>query len=466
MEHMRGPRPAREIVRPLPVDRLIRPFQEFARFGAAGGIVLMLAAIAAFVIAQTDLYEAYHEFFLHVIKIGLDDWIIDVPLGKSVKPLTLELFINDALMAIFFLFVGLEIKREILVGELSSPRKAALPIAAAIGGMALPAAIFFAFNYGHADSIKGWGVPMATDIAFALGVLMLLGSRIPPSLKVFLTSLAIVDDLGALAVIAIFYTDQLNIDALRNAALVVAILMAHNLLGVKKILPYLLFGLPLWYFVLESGVHATIAGILLAMTIPARQRIDPDSFLKSNRESLEVFEQAKNRTPDVRRNRDMIAAARTIELNCEHIEPPLHRLEHKLAGLCAFFIIPLFAFANAGVHLGADTEITNRVTLGVVVGLVIGKPVGVLGACLIASLLRLGELPRGVTWHHLHGASWLAGIGFTMSLFIANLAYKNAPNHLDEAKIGILAASVIAGVIGILILLLTTKAPKRDENAD
>ncbi|MFI4896291.1 MAG: Na+/H+ antiporter NhaA [Phycisphaerales bacterium JB059] len=462
MEPVRAPMPALKRVKPLPVDRLIRPFQDFARFGAAGGIVLMLSAIAAFVIAQTEFYEAYHKFFLHVIKIGLDEWIIDVPIGKSVKPLTLELFINDALMAIFFLFVGLEIKRELLVGELSSLRRAAMPFAAAAGGMVVPGLIYAAINWGT-PQVNGWGAAVATDIAFALGVLMLLGSRVPASLKVFLTSLAIVDDLGALGVIAIFYTEQLNIDALRNAGIVVAILMAHNLLGVKKIHPYLLLGLPLWYFVLESGVHATIAGILLAATIPARQRIDPDAFLESNRNALDVFEQAKSQTADVRRNRELIAAARTIELNCEHIEPPLHRLEHKLAGLCAFFIIPVFAFANAGVHVGAETELTGRVTLGIVAGLVIGKPLGVMAACFLAFKLRLGDLPRGVNWHHLHGAAWLAGIGFTMSLFIANLAFKASPENLDQAKIGILAASILAGTIGLSLLLLTSKKTKNTE---
>ena len=458
MEPFRGPRLALEKVKPLPVDRLIRPFQDFARFGAAGGIVLMLAAIAAFVIAQTDFYESYRQFFLHVIKLGLDDWIIDVPIGKSVKPLTFELFINDALMAIFFLFVGLEIKRELLVGELSSLRRATMPFAAAAGGMIVPGAIYAAINWGT-PQVNGWGAAVATDIAFALGVLMLLGKRVPASLKVFLTSLAIVDDLGALAVIAIFYTEQLNTDALRNAGIIIAILMAHNLLGVKKIHPYLLFGLPLWYFVLESGVHATIAGILLAATIPARQRINPDAFLESNRNAMDVFEKAKTQTDDVRRNRELIAAARTIELNCEHIEPPLHRLEHKLAGLCAFLIIPVFAFANAGVHVGGGVEATSRVTLGIVAGLVIGKPLGVLLSCYIAFKLRLGDLPKGVTWHHIHGAGWLAGIGFTMSLFIANLAFKDSAHDLDQAKIGILGASILAGIIGLSVLLLTTKPP-------
>ncbi len=459
MESAPGPKAARDQAPPLPVERLIRPFQDFARFGAAGGIVLMLSAIAAFVIAQTDLAEAYEKFFQHVIQIGLDEWVLKVPLGDYAKPLSLELFINDALMAVFFLFVGLEIKRELLVGELSSPRKAVLPFAAAAGGMIVPGAVYAAINWGT-PQVDGWGAAVATDIAFALGVLMLLGKRVPAALKVFLTSLAIVDDLGALIVIAVFYTDQLDIDALRNAGFILAMLIGANLLGVKKITIYLLLGIPLWFFVLQSGVHATIAGILLAACIPARQRIDPDAFLDSNRHALDVFEAAKQQTADIRRNRELIAAARTIELNCEHVEPPLHRLEHKLAGLCAFLIIPIFAFANAGVHVGSGTELTSRVTLGIVAGLVIGKPLGILLACLIAVKLRLGELPCGVTWHHIHGASWLAGIGFTMSLFIANLAFKDSPHDLDQAKIGILSASILAGVIGLGVLLLTTKAPK------
>ncbi len=445
--------------KPLPVDRLIRPFQEFARFGAAGGIVLMLAAIAAFIIAQTALYEDYHALFQHVLKIGLDDWVIDVPLGKTQKPLSLELFINDGLMAVFFLFVGLEIKRELLVGELSTIRKASLPIAAAVGGMLVPGLIYAAINWGT-PQVDGWGAAVATDIAFALGVLMLLGKRVPTPLKVFLTSLAIADDLGALAVIAIFYTESLNTDAARNAGIVLMMLMALNWLGVKKVLPYLILGLPLWYFTLESGIHATIAGVILAATIPARERVDPDAFLESNRNALDVFERAKAQAPNIRKNPDLLAAARTIELNCEHVEPPLFRLEHKLAGLCAFLIIPVFAFANAGVHLAEDSELTSRVTLGIVAGLVIGKPLGIFAISFLAVKLRIADLPRGVTWNHIHGAGWIAGIGFTMSLFIANLAFKDSRHDLDQAKIGILLASIIAGVIGLTVLLLTgTKTP-------
>ncbi len=458
------PKPALFKAKPLPVDRLIRPFQDFARFGAAGGICLMLAAIAAFIIAQTQLYEDYHAFFGHVIKIGLDEWIIDVPLGKTEKPLTLELFINDALMAVFFLFVGLEIKRELLVGELSTIRKASLPIAAAAGGMLFPGLIYAAINW-DTPQINGWGVAVATDIAFALGVLMLLGSRVPTSLKVFLTSLAIADDLGALAVIAIFYTESLNVEAMRNAGIILALLMAHNWLGVKKLHPYIILGLPLWYFTLESGIHATIAGVLLAATIPARERVDPDAFLESNRNALDVFEKAAKQAPNVRKNPDLLAAARTIELNCEHIEPPLFRLEHKLAALCAFVIIPVFAFANAGVKIADDTELTSRVSIGITAGLVLGKPVGIFLVSFLAVKLRLADLPKGVTWGHIHGAGWLAGIGFTMSLFIANLAFKDSKHDLDQAKIGILAASILAGAIGLTILLLTKRPPPQAEPA-
>jgi NhaA family Na+:H+ antiporter len=372
-------------------------------------------------------------------------------------------WINDLLMAVFFLVVGLEIKREILVGELASPKRAALPIFAALGGMIAPAAIFAAFNWGNAAAMPGWGVPMATDIAFAVGVMAMLGRRVPNSLKVFLLSLAIVDDLGALIVIAVFYTAEPQFVYLGYAFGVVGVLMAMNKLRVRWITPYLVLGLPLWYFVFMSGVHATIAGVLLAMTIPAHARVNPVNFAYSTRRALELFEEAED-DPDTHISQSAVrqAAVYAMIKNAKFVLPPLLRMETTLHPWAAFLIIPVFALANAGipVHGGVGEAVSGSVSLGVIAGLCVGKPLGITLAALIAVKLGIASLPRGVTWRHIAGAGMLGGIGFTMAIFIANLAYDTDPVNLEHAKLAILVASTISAVGGAVILATCRSAPE------
>jgi Na+:H+ antiporter, NhaA family len=347
--------------------------------------------------------------------------------------------------------VGLEIKREILVGELASARRAALPLAGAVGGMAVPALLYVAVN-GSGPGAAGWGIPVATDIAFALGVLALLGSRIAVGLKVFLTALAIVDDIGAVLVIALFYTAEVSLGALAFAAGFLLVLLACNWSGVRHPAPYAVAGVALWLAFLESGVHATVAGVLLALTIPARTRIDAREFLARSRQALEGFARAGVAGADVLTSRAHQEAILEIETAAEQAQAPLQKMEDKLHALVAFGIMPLFALANAGVALTGGAQLIGApVTLGVVLGLVLGKPFGITLATWLAARAGVAERPSELSWRMLHGAAWLGGIGFTMSLFIAGLAF-DTQEQLTEAKIGILAASVLAGTVGWLVL--------------
>lgn len=371
-------------------------------------------------------------------------------------------WINDLLMAIFFLVVGLEIKREILVGELASPKRAALPIFGALGGMIGPALIFVAFNMGK-ETIGGWGIPMATDIAFAVGILAMLGSRIPNSLKVFLTSLAIVDDLGALVVIAVFYTDNLALEYLGYAGIVIGILAFMNLLRVRWITLYLAMGLPLWYFVYMSGVHATIAGVLLALTIPAHARVNAVNFVFSTRKALDVFENAHDDPDhDVKQSSVRRASVNAIIKNARQVLPPLHRIEYVLHPWAAFIIIPIFALANAGIeiHGGIGENLTDPAAIGIILGLFVGKPLGIIALCWFACAIKVASLPMGVSWRHILGAGMLGGIGFTMAIFIANLAYANSQSHLEHAKLAILVASALSAVGGAIILMSCKSKPE------
>jgi len=429
----------------VPAERLVRPIQRFMRLSVAGGVLLLGFAVLAIIWANSGFSYLYHAIF-H----GTD---LEIVLGQIHISHHLIHWINDALMAVFFLLVGLEIKREMLVGELASPKKAALPIAAAIGGMVVPALIYAAINFGQ-PTIRGWGVPMATDIAFALGVLALLGSRVPIALKVFLTSLAIVDDLGALVVIALFYTDQIAYSYLVYGAGAVGLLVLFNMFKVRSPVPYLLAGVALWYFFLESGVHSTIAGVILAMTIPATARVDSERFAHSTGSALEKFESYGKTGHCVRTSSTQRAAVQAISSNCAHVTPPLYRIEHALHGWVAFLILPIFALANAGVHIGAGAgaALTGSISLGVIFGLFIGKPVGIVAACWVAVKLNLASLPTGATWKHMVGIGMLGGIGFTMALFIATLAFPTAAS-LEAAKMGILTASLLSAVGGAIVLL-------------
>jgi len=417
-------------------------FQEFFNKQAGSGILLVACAVAALVIANSPWAPAYHALWHTPLSLSI---------GAHGLNLSLHQWINDALMAVFFLLVGLEIKREAIAGELASPRQAALPIAAATGGMVLPAVVYVLTNPG-ADAARGWAIPMATDIAFALGVLAIVAPRCPTGLKVFLAALAIVDDMGAVIVIAVFYSGSVAWGSLAAAAAVLALLVLLNVMGVRQLTPYLILGVVLWHFVHESGVHSTIAGVLLALTIPTRTKLNALEFSESARTLLDEFDRTETGDYLVITSKGQQEAIAALEHASEQVKAPLLRLEHGLHGCVAFFVMPLFAFSNAGVTFGLGSA--NQLTLAVALGLMIGKPLGITGASLLAVRAGWAVLPEGVTWRALRGCAWLGGIGFTMSLFIATLAFDGS-NDLDASKIGILGASLIAGIVGSVLLRST-----------
>ena len=430
------------------IDRVLQPFAEFAHTASSGGIVLLVCTAVALAWANSPWAASYH----HIWELE-----VAVDAGPLAFRSTLHHLINDGLMAVFFFLVGLEIKREVLIGELASFRQAALPAAAALGGMVVPAAIYAALNSGGSGS-AGWGIPMATDIAFALGVLALLGDRVPAGLKVFLAALAIVDDIGAVLVIALFYTAGVNWAALGIAGALLFLAIGANAAGVRRPSAYALIGVALWAAVLASGVHATVAGVLLAMAIPSRTRINEDEFLLGARQSVDAFERGCGPETTVLTNREQQEALLTLETLCEQAQAPLQVTERRLHGIVAFFIMPLFALANAGVRLSGGelaTALASPVTLGVLLGLLLGKPIGITLFSWAAVRMGVATLPSRVTWRMIHGTAWLGGIGFTMSLFIAGLAFPGMPGLLAAAKLGILAASLTAGVCGWILLRRT-----------
>lgn len=425
-----------------PKSPLMAAFGEFSRTESAGGGLLLAATILALALANSPLAPAYFAFWNTPFTIGP---------GESALTKPLLLWVNDGLMALFFFVVGLEIKREILIGEVSTLRKATLPAVAAVGGMAIPASIYLLFNAGM-DTARGWGIPMATDIAFALGVLHLVGRGTPLGLKIFLTAVAIIDDLGAVLVIALFYVAKLDVGALGVASAVILALLALNRFSVRSPVPYALLGMVLWLAVLKSGIHATIAGVVLAMFIPAQRALDETTFLDRVRYLLEVFQQD---TPHpgpmpTARQRDAI---HSLEVVSHAAEAPLARLEHRLHPWAAFFVVPIFAFANAGVpiRLNAPDFFTDPVTLGTALGLLLGKPLGIFLFSWLTVRLGLGDLPDGVSWSQVSGVAALCGIGFTMSLFIGSLAFAD-PENLEHAKVGILLGSFLSALLGIFLL--------------
>ncbi len=445
----------RESFREPPIDQILRPFQEFFNVEASSGIVLLVCTAIALIWANSAWSDSYVELWLTNLTVKIGDF------GLS-KPLIL--WINDGLMAVFFFLVGLEIKREVLVGELASPRRAALPMAAAIGGMLVPATIYLAINRGG-EGADGWGIPMATDIAFALGVLALLGRRVPLSLRIFMTALAIVDDLGAVLVIALFYTSEIAWSYLALGGGILLLMILANVAGVIRPAVYGLLGICLWYAFLKSGVHATVAGVLAAMTVPASARINGREFVAWGRELLDDFDdccgqQVHTVHKTTIRERSLLQA---METAIHHVEAPLQRIEHGLERPVAYLIMPIFALANAGVRLGGG-DVTHPVSLGIIAGLVLGKQLGVTLFTWLNVRIGLAALPQGVTWRHIYGTGWLAGIGFTMSLFISGLAFGANP-LLNTAKVGILTASIIAGVGGWLILR-SSPAPKQGQALD
>ncbi|MCM2326694.1 MAG: Na+/H+ antiporter NhaA [Lysobacter sp.] len=433
-------------------DRVVRPFQLFAQRQASGALVLLGCSILALAWANSPWEAAYGQ---------MQGMPLGISLGEQALRLDLRHWINDGLMAIFFFGVGLEIKREFLVGELAERRKAMLPIVAAAGGMVVPALIYAGFNFNGAGA-KGWGIPMATDIAFALGALAVLGSRIPDSLKVFLIALAIVDDLGALLVIAIFYTASIE---WRGVALIAALTLAlwvANRTGARRGLIYLLLGLGLWAGFLMSGLHATLAGVLTALFVPARVRMVSDALPQVIRRGADDIEaQALDNEPDAM-DPDRVAIIGAIGGSLDAATAPLQRMEHVVQPWVTYGILPAFGLFNAGVAIDATVlrTLPTAVPLGIMVGLVLGKSVGISLASWLAVKTGLAVLPEGSTWRHLVGAAFLAGIGFTMALFISGLAF--ADTHFErEAKLAILVGSLLAAAAGIAILLASkaTQAP-------
>ncbi len=423
-------------------------FQEFFSRSSSAGIVILISTAIAMLWVNSPMGESYFHLLHEHVNVQLFDWSFGF---------TVEHFVNDGLMVIFFLVVGLEIKREILVGELSSTRKAMLPMIAALFGMIGPGAIFVAFNLGS-PTVHGWGIPVATDIAFALGILALLGNRVPLALKVFLAALAIVDDLLAVLVIALFYTSALNYTALAAGALLVVILYGGNRLGIKTVKFYGFFGLLLWIAVLYSGIHATIAGVLLALTIPAEARLDTSVFTSRARALIDRISKRVESDEEEGAQLDQVHA---LEDMCEAVQSPLARMEHGLSGWVSFVIMPVFALANAGVRLDPSllTEMGSPVGLGIILGLFIGKQVGVSFAVWLSVRLGIAELPDRVSMRQIYGVGVLCGIGFTMALFVANLAFP-ASHALDVSKLSVLVGSAISAIIGSLMLRAWLPAPK------
>lgn len=431
-------------------DRVLTPLDEFIHRQTTSGILLMLCAVVALIIANSPLNEAYIRLMELHLTIGAPGFA----LSKS-----LHHWINDGLMALFFFVIGLELKREMLVGELADPKQALLPIAAAIGGMLMPALVYIAFNPdGH--TFDGWGVPMATDIAFALGTLALLGDRIPKALLTFLVALAIVDDLGAVLVIALFYTESINVGALVLVAITLLVLISLNLGGIRRPLPYLLLGIVLWVAMLKSGVHATLAGIFLAFAIPMRPKYDPERFFSQVHGMLEKIKEAYAREKDIIRNDQLRARVRSLEKGVHLVQAPAQILESRMHLPTAYLVIPIFALANAGIPIdwsSLGSVVSHPVSFGIVAGLVGGKLIGVAGFTWLAVRLGLSRLPDGLNFKHIVGVSLISGIGFTMSIFIAELGFAHHAADLLMAKTGILLASLLAGVSGFVWLFIVSE---------
>ena len=422
----------------------------FINVEAYGGIILIFATIAALIWANSAFYDSYHHLW-HELKVGFV-W------GEINMVGSLHHWINDGLMALFFFTIGLEIKREIMGGELSSIKKASMPIAAAIGGMLIPAAFYALVLINYPEYLDGWGIPMATDIAFALGLLALLGKRVNINLKIFLTALAIADDLGAVMVIAIFYTDTINYNELFSAAFFIGILVIANFAGVRRTSFYAIVGfIGVWMAFIFSGVHATIAGVLIALTIPARTKISGNEYVKRLSKCLDKFNKVPANDNSLL-TKDQAHVISDIEVINDEAQTPLQKLEHALHPIVAFFILPVFALSNAGVHIeGSVIEmLLHPISLGIIAGLVLGKFLGISLLSHITVWLKIASLPEGVSWKQIYGVAFLAGIGFTMSMFISDLAFVDE-EFKQIAKVGIMAASFISATVGMVWLSVVSK---------
>jgi len=430
--------------------KLSTPFEHFLHAQTTTGLILMFMTIVALILANSPLTEYYTHFFHTRIELNIGSW----ELSHSVHH-----WINDGLMAIFFFIIGLEIKREILIGELSNIKVALLPILSAIGGMLFPALIYFSIN-SNTVGANGWGIPMATDIAFAISALVLLGKRVPPALVTFLVALAIVDDLGAVLVIALFYTEQIQMLPLALAGGSFLILIAFNRFGIHMILPYFIIGLFMWFFMLESGVHATIAGVIAAMAIPSMPKQAPHDFAERTKKLLDEYNTYPVCEDHLIHERQK-AILLSIKESINAIGTPASRLEHDLHLPVALIIIPLFALANAGIAIDFSSigaTIMTPVSMGIIIGLILGKVLGIFGVAWLAIKFKIATLPQGSTMNQVFGVAFLGGIGFTMSIFVADLAFINNPELIFQAKIGILVASLFAGFFGYFWLRFIAKS--------
>ncbi|MDH4945250.1 Na+/H+ antiporter NhaA [Sulfurimonas sp. C5] len=439
-------------------QKVATPLEHFIHAQTTTGIILVFMTIVALILANTPLYEFYENVFHLKISFNVSDWKLSH---------TIHHWINDGLMAIFFFLIGLEIKRNILVGELSNVRVAILPILAALGGMVVPAAIYIYVNSGL-DSQNGWGIPMATDIAFAISALVLLNKRVSPSLVTFLIALAIVDDLGAVVVIAVFYTEQIHLAPLILAGASFLIMVSFNRFGIHAVLPYFLVGMFLWFFMLESGVHATIAGVIAAMAIPSKPKYTPDDFshhIKNNLDEYDSYPVATDYSLHEKQKALLINMSEKID----SIQSPSARLEQVLHLPVSLLVIPLFALANAGISINfskVDEALMEPISLGIILGLVFGKVLGIAGVSYIATKLKIAQLPDNSSMSQVFGVSLLGGIGFTMSIFVAELAFYGNEPYIFQAKIAILTASLLAGLSGYLWLRFIAQKPHPDRNGN
>lgn len=435
-------------------------FLSFVKHHVNGGMLLMIVAVLAMVVANSPLSETYLALWNYPVSLQIGDFNLFSHHGE---PLTLMAFINDALMAVFFFSVGLEIKREILVGELSSFRQAMLPVIAATGGMILPVIVYTLVASTSPES-NGLAIPMATDIAFSLGVLSLLGKRVPLSLKIFLTAFAVVDDIGGILVIALFYTSQLEVSYLIVAGLLMVLLFVANKGGIINKAFYIIVGIIIWYLFLQSGIHSTVAGVIVAFMIPSRPQLHIGKYIERIRDNVKGF--PVHEDTSIILSNEQIDKLKSIESASDKVISPLQSMENSLHGVVNYFIMPLFAFANAGVSfVGSTGEIVGVVTYAVALGLIIGKFVGIFSFTWLAIKTKIVSMPEGMCWKSVAGAAMLGGIGFTVALFIANLSFgKTAPHLLDEAKLGVLLGTIISGIIGYTYLNIVL--PKKVESEE
>ncbi|MEJ2655940.1 MAG: Na+/H+ antiporter NhaA [Desulfobacterales bacterium] len=434
---------ARELV----TDQIIKPFQRFSQNEASSSILLIVATIIALTWVNSDIGDTYNSFWHTNVSFTLGDFHISR---------TLLHWVNDGLMSFFFFTVGLEIKREILVGELSAPRKAFLPVIAAVGGMIVPGFIYAALNIGT-STIHGWGIAVATDIAFALGAIAVFSRRLPIGLKIFLAAFAIADDLGAVVIIAIFYTQTIVWSYLFICLFLILCLAVANFLWIRWTIVYALLGLSIWFFVLGSGIHPTVAGVIVSLFVPARGKYDTDRFLKNVKNTIERFEcEEQSCGYSILLNEEHLNAVHDLEMACHNVETPLQRLLHALHPWVAFLILPFFALGNTGLILHGinfSQLVSSPVTLGIVFGLVFGKPLGIISFSYLAVKTGIASLPQDVKWAHILGGGMLGGIGFTMSLLISDLSF-SSPEIIDFAKMAILIGSILSAIMGMAFLAI------------